>query len=73
MHLQSEMKIRYDLIAQSFCVIKCYGRIKEIEKAADIDLGRGGGGSKSTPCGSLARCDAATSSLLRKQRQCLRA
>ena len=33
----------------------------------------GWGGSKSTPCGSLARCDAATSSLLRKQRQCLRA
>ena len=43
MHLHSEMKIRYDLIAQSFCVIKCYERIKEIEKAADIDLGRGGG------------------------------
>ena len=36
-------------------------------------LGAGWGGSKSTPCGSLARCDAATSSLLRKQRQCLRA
>ena len=44
MHLQSEMKIRYVLIAKSFCVIKCYERIKEIEKAADIHLGRGGGG-----------------------------
>ena len=46
-----------------------------MEKAADIDLrrGGGGGGSKSTPCWSLARCYAATSRLLRKERQCLRA
>ena len=29
------------MIAQSFCVIKFYESIKEIEKASDIDIRRG--------------------------------
>ena len=29
------------MIAQSFCVIKSYESIKEIEKASDIDIRRG--------------------------------
>ena len=32
---------RRGLIAQSFCVIKSYESIKEIEKASDIDIRRG--------------------------------
>ena len=32
---------RRGLIAQSFCVIKFYYSIKEIEKASDIDIRRG--------------------------------
>ena len=37
-----------------------------------LAVGWGGVGSKSTPCWSLARCYTATSSQLRKERQCLR-
>ena len=38
-----------------------------------LAAGWGWGGSKRTPCWSLARCYTATSILLRKERQCLRA
>ena len=36
-----EFNLGPGLIAQSFCVIKFYQSIKEIEKASDIDIRRG--------------------------------
>ena len=48
-------------MAQSFCVIKFYQSIKEIEKASDIGIRRG---QKEYPI--------VTSSLLMKRKECLK-
>ena len=59
----------YVLIAQSFCVIKFYQSIKEIEKASAIEIRRG---QKGCPCYFLAGRYIATSRLLLRERKCLR-
>ena len=51
--------------AQSFCVIKFYQSIKEIEKASDIGIRRG---QKSTPL--LVFSYIVTHSLLMKRKEC---